>query len=139
MDDFVVISRDKELLLEILHDSRSFLFDELKLTLHPDKIYLQEVKKGVKFTGAVIKPGRVYVGNATVKHLLGVIEGWNSTKTPSKEQTEKFVVQINSLFGHLVHRDSYGIRWRAWKSMKHKDKIYCVNMKKIVEFKNKKL
>ncbi len=139
VDDFVVISRDKGLLLEILHDSRNYLFDKLQLTLHPDKVYLQEVKKGVKFTGAVIKPGRVYAGNATVQNLFDVIKKWNSTENPSKEQTEKFVIQVNSLFGHLVHRHSYGIRWRAWKEIKHKDKIYCVNMKKIVEFKNKKL
>ena len=139
VDDFVVISRDKGLLLEILHDSRNYLFDKLQLTLHPDKVYLQEVKKGVKFTGAVIKPGRVYVGNATVQHLFDVIKKWNSTENPSKEQTEKFVIRVNSLFGHLVHRYSYGIRWRVWKEIKHKDKIYCVNMKKIVEFKNKKL
>ena len=139
VDDFVVISRDKGLLLDILRDSRSFLFKQLKLTLHPDKVYLQEVKKGVKFTGAVINPGRVYAGNATVQHLFDVIKKWNSTENPSKEQTEKFVIQVNSLFGHLVHRHSYGIRWRVWKEIKHKDKIYCVNMKKIVEFKNKKL
>lgn len=139
VDDFVVISRDKGLLLEILHDSRNFLFAKLRLTLHPDKVYLQEVKKGVKFTGAVIKPGRVYAGNATVQHLFDVINDWNSTENPSKEQTEKFVIQINSLFGHLVHRNSYGIRWQAWKKIKHKDRIYCVNMKKIVKFKNKKL
>ena len=139
VDDFFVISRDKGLLLEILHDSRNYLFDKLQLTLHPDKVYLQEVKKGVKFTGAVIKPGRVYAGNATVQHLFDVIKKWNSTENPSNEQTEKFVIQVNSLFGHLVHRCSYGIRWRAWKEIKHKDKIYCVNMKKIVEFKNKKL
>lgn len=74
VDDFVVISRDKGLLLEILHDSRNFLFDKLQLTLHSDKVYLQEVKKGVKFTGAVIKPGRVYAGNATIRHLFDVIE-----------------------------------------------------------------
>lgn len=139
VDDFVVISRDKGLLLDILQDSRSFLFKQLKLTLHPDKVYLQEVKKGVKFTGAVIKPGRVYAGNTTVQHLFDIIEKWNSTENPSKEQTERFVVQVNSLFGHLVHRDSYGIRWRAWKKMKHKDRVYCVNMKKIVEFKKNKL
>lgn len=137
VDDFVVISRDRGLLLEILHDSRNFLFDELQLTLHPEKVYLQEVKKGVKFTGAVIKPGRVYAGNATVQHLFDVINDWNSIEVPSQEQTEKFVIQVNSLYGHLIHRDSYGIRWRAWKGMKHKDKIYCVNMKKIVELKKK--
>ena len=46
VDDFVVISRDKGLLLEILHDSRNYLFDKLQLTLHTDKVYFQEVKKG---------------------------------------------------------------------------------------------
>lgn len=135
VDDFAVISKDKELLLRILHDSRDFLFEQLKLTLHPEKVYLQEVKKGVKFTGAVIKPGRVYVGNNTVKHLFDIIGDWNRTENHSEEQVERFVVRVNSLFGHLVHRNSYGIRWRAWVEMKHKDMIYCVNMKKIVKFK----
>lgn len=129
VDDFVVISRDKPLLLDILHDARIFLRDELKLTLHPNKVYLQEVRKGVKITGAVIKPHRVYGGNSTIDHLFEIIGRWNKVRNPTDDETEKFVKRINSLFGHLVHRNSYAIRWRAWKGMGHKDKVYCDNMR----------
>jgi len=129
VDDFVVISRNKRLLLSILHDARIFLRKELGLTLHPNKIYLQEAKKGVKITGAVIMPHRVYVSNNTIDHLFEVIEGWNDLENPTIEETERFVKRMNSLFGHLVHRDSYAIRWRAWKLIGHKDKVYCKDMK----------
>lgn len=129
VDDFVVVSRNKRLLLDILHDARIFLRDELDLTLHPDKVYLQEAKKGVKITGAVIMPHRVYVGNNTIGRLFDVIEGWNNIKSPTGEETEKFIKRVNSLFGHLVHRNSYAIRWSAWKSIEHKDKVYCENMR----------
>lgn len=73
-------------MLDILRDSRSFLFKKLKLTLHP----VQEVKKGVKFTGAVIKPGRVYAGNATVQHLFDVIEKWNSTERTDRKVRDSY-------------------------------------------------
>ena len=129
VDDFVVVSRDKRLLLDILHDARVFLRDELGLTLHPDKVYLQEAKKGVKFTGAVIKPHRVYAGNNTVGHLFEVVEEWNRTKEPTDEEAERFVTRVNSLFGHLVHRNSYAVRWRAWRDTGHKDRVYCRDMR----------
>ena len=129
VDDFVVISRDKGLLLSILHDARVFLRRELCLTLHPKKVYLQEVRKGIKITGAVIKPHRVYVSNNTIDHLFKVIEAWNNLKSPTDDETERFARRINSLFGHLVHRNSYAIRWRAWKTIKHKGRVYCKDMR----------
>ena len=129
VDDFVVIGRDKSLLLSILHDARVFLRDELGLALHPNKVYLQEARKGVKITGAVIMPHRVYVGNNTIDHLFEVIGVWNRLKSPTSEETERFTKRINSLFGHLVHRNSYAIRWRTWKAIGHKDRVYCENMR----------
>lgn len=129
VDDFVVLGKDKRKLLSILHDARVFLHDEFGLTLHPKKVYLQEARKGVKMTGSVIKPHRVYAGNNTVEHLFEVVRKWNKIKNPTPEDTEKFVTRINSLFGHIVHRESYAIRWRAWREMKHKDRIYCLNIR----------
>lgn len=131
VDDFVCISRDKQLLLKTLKDARLWLKVNLGLTLHPNKVYLQEAKKGVGMTGAVIKPNRVYASNRTVSHLFELIDRWNSLTEPTAEQTKRYVTRCNSLFGHLVHRDSYGIRWNAWLRMGHKNLIYCQNMRKI--------
>lgn len=137
VDDFAMISNDKNLLLKTYHDARSYLKDNLKLTLHPDKVYIQEASKGVKMTGAVIKPGRVYAGNNTVDHLFNIIAKWNSENILDNERIEYYVKRINSLFGHLANRDSYAIRYKAWNAISYKGNIYCVNMKKIKQFKNK--
>lgn len=131
VDDFVAVSRDKKQLLDVLHDARVFLSRNLGLTLHPKKVYLQEARKGVTFTGAVIMPGRTYCSKTTVNHLFERIKEWNNTTDGSREQTEAFVRSINSLFGHLKHYNSYAIKWMAWKEIKHKESVYCENMDKL--------
>lgn len=73
VDDFVCIHRDKKYLLSLLGDVRRYLREELGLTLHPSKVYLQDVRKGVKFTGQMIKPNRIYVGNRTVNNAFNAI------------------------------------------------------------------
>ena len=137
VDDFVMIGNDKRLLLGTYHDARTYLRDNLKLTLHPDKVYIQEASKGVMMTGAVIKPGRIYVGNGTVKHLFDVINKWNIQSDLDWEHTEYYVKRVNSLFGHLINRNSYAIRRTAWRAISHKSDVYCINMRKIKQFKRK--
>lgn len=131
VDDFGCISRDKRLLLNTLEDARTWLKVNLGLALHPDKVYLQEAKKGVQMTGAIIKPHRVYTTNRTKEHLFGLIKRWNETENPTEEDARAFACRCNSLLGLMVHRDTYAIRWQAWNLMQHKDIIYCQNMRKI--------
>jgi RNA-directed DNA polymerase len=54
------------------------LHDTLKLTLHPNKIYLQHYSKGVQFLGAVIKPHRIYIANRTKGNFYSAIEKQNA-------------------------------------------------------------
>lgn len=131
VDDFIAVSRDKKRLLDVLHDAREWLDCNLGLTLHPRKVYLQEARKGVVFTGAAIMPGRTYCGKTTVEHLFERIEEWNNMTDVSREQTEAFARSVNSLFGHMKHYNSYAIRWMAWKKIKHKESVYCENMNKL--------
>ena len=65
VDDFVIVHEDKDFLIDVQDKLRSFLQAKLMLRLHPRKIYLQHFSKGVKFIGAVVKPGREYIGNRT--------------------------------------------------------------------------
>lgn len=131
VDDFVCISRDKRLLLDTLEDARTWLKVNLGLTLHPNKVYLQEAKKGVQMTGAIIKPQKCYTINRTKEHLFGLIKRWNEIENPANEDARAFACRCNSLLGLMIHRDTYSIRWQAWKLMQHKDIIYCENMRKI--------
>ena len=70
VDDFVIVSRSKKAIKIFWEEANKFLRDHLRITLHPDKKYIQEVKKGVKFVGSVIKPGRIYLSNRTVGGLF---------------------------------------------------------------------
>ncbi len=40
-DDFVVMSNNRGELAEIIRKLQEYLFDNLKLTIHPDKIYIK--------------------------------------------------------------------------------------------------
>mgnify|MGYP006389708149 CR=1 FL=1 len=131
VDDFVVISMDKNLLLNILQESRGYLLKELGLTLHPRKVSLQRAASGVRFTGALIRPGRTLPNSRTVEHLYDVIDKFGIISDPKGEVLQRYVNRINSLMGVLVHYNTYNIRRKAWTMMPYKDRVFCVNMKKI--------
>ncbi|MSU54251.1 MAG: hypothetical protein EXS48_00215 [Candidatus Staskawiczbacteria bacterium] len=52
-DDFVIFSDDKTYLEQVIMLMAEFLHDTLKLTLHPDKIYIKTLAQGVDFLGWV--------------------------------------------------------------------------------------
>lgn len=60
-------------LRELIPRLNDFLFPELKLTLHPDKIILQHYSKGIMFLRACIKPHRYYPATRTVNMFHAAI------------------------------------------------------------------
>ena len=113
VDDFVIVHEDKEFLVRIQEKMRNFMQKELHLRLHPKKIYLQHFSKGVKFIGAVIKPGRIYIGNRTKGNLYQKLREYNlMAKNNPKyaEHAEHFVSSVNSYLGFMIHYSSYKIR-----------------------------
>jgi len=117
VDDFYIVSEDKSRLIEFIDLVKGRL-SELELTLHPNKIYLQPVDKGVKFIGAVIKPGRIYIGNRTRNNFYQRIEEFNCAakcKGYVEEHAEYFACCMNSYFGIMKHYSTYAIRRKAAK------------------------
>lgn len=131
VDDFLVISRDEKLLLNILQEARNYLLEELGLTLHPHKVSLQRAASGVRFTGVLIRPGRVLPNPRTIEHLYDVIDRFGMVPNPEGEVLQRYASRTNSLMGMLAHCNTYNIRRKAWTMMPHKDRVFCVNMRKI--------
>lgn len=131
VDDFLVISRDEKLLLNILQEARNYLLEELGLTLHPHKVILQRAASGVRFTGVLIRPGRALPNPRTIEHLYDVIDRFGIESDPKSEALQRYANRINSLMGMLAHCNTYNIRRKAWTMMPHKDRVFCINMKKI--------
>ncbi len=100
-DDFVVLSKDKAWLEELLPKIADFLSERLKLNLHPDKISIRTFASGVDFLGWVHFPDhrvlrtiakRRMFGNIknkqgdinTVQSYLGLISHGNSRRLENK-------------------------------------------------------
>lgn len=113
VDDFVLVHTNKEYLKSLIPVVKSYLQDELNLTLHPKKIYLQHFTKGVKFLGAMIKPHRIYIGNRTKGNFYETIEKQNRLvrdHKPTRMEQADFLNSMNSYLGIMKHYKSYKIR-----------------------------
>ncbi len=68
-DDFVIVADTKQYLENILPKLESFLMQNLKLQLHPDKVYIKTIYSGVDFLGWVEFGGHRVLRTST-KHRM---------------------------------------------------------------------
>ncbi|MCD8207097.1 MAG: RNA-directed DNA polymerase [Bacteroidales bacterium] len=108
VDDFVIISDDKEKLKKAIPEICKFCEETLKVRVHPRKRYMQHHTKGTPFTGAIIKKDRTYIINRTKGTLYYKIK--KQFATYSEERLDKFLSVVNSYLGFMVHHDTYNIR-----------------------------
>jgi retron-type reverse transcriptase len=120
VDDFVIVHRDKDFLKSLIPQIQSFLKDQLKLTLHPKKIVLQDYKKGIKFVGAYLMPGRIYSDKRTKGNFYHLIDQWNTTirnHQLSPEEIQHFQASANSYLGFMRHYKTFRLRKRIFNRM----------------------
>lgn len=99
-DDFVFLSTDKWYLETLIPKVQGFLLEQLKLTLHPDKLYIKTISSGVDFLGWVnftdhrvlrnttkrraVNRIKANPTNETLQSYLGILSHGNSNKTEDK-------------------------------------------------------
>lgn len=69
-DDFVVLSDNKLYLEQLITKLSTFLENKLKLTLHPNKLFIKTLASGVDFLGWVIFPHHLIPRTSTKKRML---------------------------------------------------------------------
>ena len=137
VDDFYVIYPSKQALLRDLPKIRARLAD-LGAILHPKKIEIQSVYKGIAFTGMVVKRDRIYASNRMVSNFEQLIHYMNTLPEGfSIETLQHYVCSINSYLGLMRHCNSYDIRKRIMLKMDNrfyqflyiKGRYECVRIK----------
>jgi len=108
VDDFMIVSSDKEKLKSSVDKIIEFAQRELKLTIHSNKRYFQHYTKGVQFIGSVIKPNRIYVLNRTKGSLYYKLR--NLFNNPDEKRLDKLIMTVNSYIGYMKHYNTYNIR-----------------------------
>ena len=120
VDDFVLVCDDIGFMMQAVPRLEAFLRDCLLLELHKDKRYIQPVSHGVKFVGAVIKPGRTYLSNKTRARMLERIHGFNSLIEEKEELTvldcQRIEQVLNSYLGFCKPHRTYRMRRSALES-----------------------
>ncbi len=122
VDDFVLLHQDKKVLIEARQKISSFLYSNLRITLHPQKFYLQHYSKGVKFIGTVLKPHRIYIGTRTKTNLYDKLYKMLPLMAVSLKSTlsklDSFVSTVNSYLGFMRHYNTYNLRSRILSKIK---------------------
>ena len=98
-DDFVVFSGNREQLENYLPQINKFLKEELKLELHPDKIFIKTIASGVDFLGWVNFPNYRVLRTTTKNRMIRKLEK-NNNKPES----------VSSYLGLLKHGNAYKLK-----------------------------
>jgi hypothetical protein len=108
VDDFFVVSCDREWLLSLVPRIRSFLKSELGLDLHMGKVRICRASQGVEFLGAYVKPFRIYISNATMERIRQNLSEMDFTDREAVGRT------VNSYLGIMSKTASYNLRRRLF-------------------------
>jgi len=113
VDDFVLVHSDKALLTSLVPQIRSYLANELGLTLHPRKIYLQPVSNGVPFLGVHVTPHRILVGRRVIRNFRNSIIHYTQAVVdhkPTHQEKDAFLASMNSYLGIFIHYHTFRLR-----------------------------
>jgi len=102
-DDFVIIHEDKNYLENILPKISKFLETQLKLSLHPDKVFTKTLASGVDFLGWIHFPYHRVPRTSTKKRMFR-----NLSDNPKKGS-------VTSYLGLLSHGDTHELRKKIYK------------------------
>ena len=104
VDDSATISSDSQRLTDAIPVMRDFLKEELCLDMHMGKTQIIDVRYGVEFLGAFIKPYRSYICNRSLSRIRQEAADVRHMGRGQAFRT------VNSLLGVMSHYSSYNLR-----------------------------
>lgn len=104
VDDSDTICADRQRLTDAIPVMRDFLHEELSLEMHMGKTQIIDVRQGVEFLGAFIKPHRTYICRRSLERIRHEV---NDTRHMGRG---KMMRTVNSLLGVMSHYSSYNLR-----------------------------
>jgi hypothetical protein len=110
VDDFILISSDKQELVRWKHEIGIFIKEKLELALSDEKTTIQPIEKGIDFLGYFIKPDSIYPRRRVFRRykdkLFGIAIGKCKTNLRYLQSMN------NSYIGHFVFKGKFPARAR---------------------------
>ena len=114
VDDFYIVSSDRQWLHSLQRPMAEFLQSQLGLTVNASKTVICDVRQGVEFLGAYLKPCRRYVSTVSLNRMRKKIPTLRQTEDP-----EQLRSRLNSFLGILSHYRSYRLRKEMFYGLRH--------------------
>ena len=113
-DDFIIFSEDKKWLEKQIELIREFLHRELKLELHPNKIFIKTVASGVDFLGMVNFSDYRVLRTKTKRRMIKKINKKREAQQNNLISEESFNQSLQSYLGMLKHCNGHKIEKRLY-------------------------
>lgn len=98
-DDFVILSVNRDWLLQLILPISNFLSSKLRLTLHPQKVFITTLASGIDFLGWVHFTNYRVLRPATKKRMFRKLQGaFNKPEV------------VQSYLGILSHGNTYRLQ-----------------------------
>ncbi len=109
-DDFAVVHHDKHHLENLIPSIKTYLKKSLDLSLHPRKISIRHIEKGVDYLGYVILPHAIVLRTKTKKRITRKIRRKTLAYKKGYCDEEAFDQTLASYWGILSHAHSHTLR-----------------------------
>ena len=106
-DDFVILDQSEDFLRQIIPQISVLLDQKLKLELHPKKVSIQKLHRGIDFLGYITFGHHRILRTKTKKRMFRKIEAHFEACFQGEITSEKFRQVMNSYLGILSHGDNF--------------------------------
>jgi retron-type reverse transcriptase len=123
-DDFAVVHQNEDYLWDMKNKMESFLENELKLSLHPEKVCVRKYSQGIDFLGYVVLPKVKLLRTKTKRRMMRKMKLKAKRFVCGEVSEESLFQSFNSYLGILSHADCHGLReklhHKLWEWTKQK-------------------
>ncbi|PJA90531.1 MAG: hypothetical protein CO137_00070 [Candidatus Magasanikbacteria bacterium CG_4_9_14_3_um_filter_32_9] len=109
-DDFIILDVKKERLEKLVPVLNDFLEQDLKLQLHPNKLIIRKIHRGIDFLGYIVYPTHLILRTKTKRRMLRKIAAKKRELDVGIISAETFDNTLQSYLGMLTHCRGEGIR-----------------------------
>ena len=117
MDDFVVLSDDKEYLKTLWKKIEAFLHSNLDLRLKPSASFINSRTNGLSFLGTRIFPNTIRVKKENLDRSIHKIKTREKEYKQGEITEAKLQQSVNSIIAHLSNYNTYNLRKDIFKGL----------------------
>lgn len=119
VDDFVLFSNSKSQLHVWKQAVQTFLANQLRLQLHPDKCVVFPVNEGIPFLGQRVFPTHRLLRKENLRRFKRRLERRTQQFHKKELSSEKMECQLNAWLGHARQADTFRLRKAIFREIKY--------------------